>query len=431
MVSTGWSREESPFHQGEREVQTRMGVRDKIENFGRRVIRDYMPEQHREFYQQLPFLLLGMTDDRGRPWAGIVAGRSGFITSPDARHLRLAAQPPFGSPLRSALQVGTDVGVLGILPESRRRNRLTGRVAALAPDAFEIEILQTFGNCPQYIQKRALEVLPAIDTPAAEQPIHQGDRLDEAAQAIVQNADTLFIASAYTEGSDVPSQGADVSHRGGKPGFVKLESDRAFIFPDFTGNFHFNTVGNLLLNPKAGFLFVDFERRDLLYLTGTVEIIWQGEEVCRFAGAERLIRFRTEEAIRVENSLPLQFTFGEYSPTLEKTGSWGQASAASGQAPSTGPVKVVFSRSRLEAEWTPEKGTLLELAEEAGLTPPFSCRQGVCGTCATRTSCGTVNYAEEPTATPAANEVLICCSTPCAAAGEETCGDRIGVVLDL
>ena len=41
---------ESPFHQGERQVQERLGVRDKIEPFARRVVRDHMPDEHREFY---------------------------------------------------------------------------------------------------------------------------------------------------------------------------------------------------------------------------------------------------------------------------------------------------------------------------------------------------------------------------------------------
>ncbi len=53
------SEERSPFHAGEREVQERLGVRAKIEMFARRVVRDYLPDQHREFYSQLPFVLLG------------------------------------------------------------------------------------------------------------------------------------------------------------------------------------------------------------------------------------------------------------------------------------------------------------------------------------------------------------------------------------
>ena len=49
----------SPFHSGETAVQERLGVRDKIEPFAKRVVRDHMPDQHREFFGELPFVLAG------------------------------------------------------------------------------------------------------------------------------------------------------------------------------------------------------------------------------------------------------------------------------------------------------------------------------------------------------------------------------------
>jgi predicted pyridoxine 5'-phosphate oxidase superfamily flavin-nucleotide-binding protein len=125
----------SPFHAGERQVQERLGVRDRIETFARRVVRDHMPEDHREFYAQLPFVLIGSVDDRGRPWASLVAGRPGFMASPDPRTLEIAARPPFGDPLNGTLKAGAEVGLLGIELESRRRNRLTGRIDQARPTA--------------------------------------------------------------------------------------------------------------------------------------------------------------------------------------------------------------------------------------------------------------------------------------------------------
>ncbi|MCG8360880.1 MAG: pyridoxamine 5'-phosphate oxidase family protein, partial [Kiloniellales bacterium] len=159
-MSDAVTQETSPFHEGERQVQERLGVRDQIEAFARRVVRDHMPDQHRAFHEMLPFLLLGTLDARGRPWASLLAGRPGFVTSPDARTLKLTARPPFGDPLRETLKPGADVGLLGIQLETRRRNRLTGRVEAVGPEGFTIAVRQTFGNCPQYIQSRAVEVLP-------------------------------------------------------------------------------------------------------------------------------------------------------------------------------------------------------------------------------------------------------------------------------
>lgn len=697
MAPPGWTQAESPFHAGEQDVQARMGVRDKIEKLGRRVVRDYLPEQHQEFYSLLPFLIVGTTDDQGRPWVSILTGQPGFITSPDAHHLKIATQPLFGSPLADRFAVGTDIGILGILPENRRRNRSTGQISAVDADGFTVAIAQTFGNCPQYIQTRNIELLPDVSNPQQERFIEQGDRLDDDAKTLIAQSDTLFIGTAYNSGQDSPVFGADASHRGGKPGFVRVEDDYTFIFPDFTGNFHFNTVGNILLNPKAGFLFIDFATRDLLYLTGRAEIIWDGDEVNAFIGAERFIRIHIEEWRRVKASLPLRFQFGEYSPMLQYSGSWEQMdatlaaerernvylpyevfkvepeseiissfylrrtdgqplpayepgqflpirlmmpdqsdpvarvytlsdapngeyyrlsikregvassffhdhiragsqleamaprgkfkldrssdrpvaliSAGVGVTPmvaianflinegirtrafrptylihgarngkvhvfgnhirhlteaypsikahirysqpkptdrlgtdydgaghvdievlkqvlpfddfdfylcgpprfmqslydgltglgveakrihyeSFGPatvlkhppsatsvnpqskkakgfVNVRFAKSDIATAWIPARGTLLELAEANGLKPPFSCRMGLCGVCATRIQCGTVDYIEEPTADVATGKVLTCCSMPRSPSGEQTCGDDVGVVLDL
>lgn len=330
-MNSGWTRADSPFHEGEKAVQTRMGVRERIETLGRRMVREYLPDQHRAFYRMLPFLLVGTTDEQGWPWVSLLAGQPGFIQSPDAQTLEISAQPLFGSPLDSRLQVGEDIGLLGILPENRRRNRSTGKVMATDGNGFSVAIAQTFGNCPQYIQTREIEILPDVSNPQRERPIEQGDRLDDKAKALIESSDTFFIATAYKDrsaGEDNPAFGADVSHRGGKPGFVRVESDRTVIFPDFTGNFIFNTVGNILANPKAGFLFIDFDTQDLLYLTGRAEIVWEGPEKEAFLGAERFIRTQIESWRRVECSLPLRFKFGEYSPNLKATGSWEQMDAS-------------------------------------------------------------------------------------------------------
>ena len=312
----------SPFHTGELQAQDRMGVREKIGRVAGRRIRDHMPEQHREFYAALPFIVLGTVDDHGQPWASIVAGRPGFMSTPDPRSLDINAEPLFGDPLHGTLKPGTPIGLLGIQPETRRRNRLAGRVRSAGPEGISIAVDQAFGNCPQYIQSRTVELRPEIDTPQKKRPVTHSDRFDPEVRNLIKRSDTLFITSAYSDETGAATQGADVSHRGGKPGFVRVEDDRTFVFPDFSGNLHFNTIGNILLNPKTGFLFVDFDSGDLVYMTGQAEIIWDGAEVESFAGAERLIRFHAESVIRVDDSLPLRFRFEEYSPMLERTGSW-------------------------------------------------------------------------------------------------------------
>lgn len=182
----GWPYDESPFHRGELAVQERVGIRRQLDGPARRGIRNYPPEQHRRFFAQLPFLVVGSADG----------------------------------------------------------------------------------------------------------------------------------------GANSRQRGVDVSHRGGKPGFVRIDDAQTLTVPDFVGNFFFNTIGNLQVNPRAGLLFIDFTRGDLLYLAVEAEIIWDGEAVRAFAGAERLLRFRIREALRVEGSLPLRWGAATPSPFLERMGAW-------------------------------------------------------------------------------------------------------------
>lgn len=325
MTEPGWSREESPFHAGEIAIQERLGVRDRIDRQGRRAIRDYLPKQHRQFYAQLPFLIAGTADAYGRPWASLLVGARGFLSTPDECTLRVATRPLFGDPLSETLFDGVDIGLLGIELHTRRRNRMNGTVTANGPDGFAIKVGQSFGNCPQYIQARMFELTNGADDLATPKPLHRIEVFGEPERAMIAASDTFFIATAFHGDEASAAKGVDVSHRGGKPGFVRIDDDHTLTFPDFVGNFYFNTIGNLALDARAGLLFVDFDRGNLLYLTGTAEVVWEGDEIRAFAGAERLIRFHISDGRRVEGGLPLRWSAPDYSPLLERTGSWEEA----------------------------------------------------------------------------------------------------------
>ncbi|GHD66930.1 pyridoxamine 5'-phosphate oxidase family protein [Jeongeupia chitinilytica] len=321
MALAGWSHEVSPFHPGEQAVQTRVGVRDKVEAIGRQVVRGYMPDQHREFFSQLPFVVLGAVDAEGQPWATLLVGDPGFAHSPEPRTLRLDARPVSDDPLAAALQSGASVGLLGIELETRRRNRMNGRIGEADAHGISVAVTQSFGNCPQYIQKRDYRRVVPDAVPA---PPERTTTLDAAAMAQITAADTFFIATHFTEtgaASETGRDGSDVSHRGGKPGFVRIDGN-TLTWPDFVGNFHFNTLGNLQANPRAGLLFPDFDSGDLLYLAGRGEIVWEGDELLAFAGAERLVRFRVDRVVRLRGRLPLRWALRETSPILAGTGDW-------------------------------------------------------------------------------------------------------------
>lgn len=316
----------SPFHHGEREVQSRVGVRESSEQLGRRFIRNYLPGEHKTFFSQLPFVLIGAVDSLGRPWASILMGRPGFVDAPDANTLEINTRLVFGDPLNGLLAKGADVGLLGIEYHSRRRNRVAGQVAAVADHLITIRIDQTFGNCPQYIQSRDYELLPGIDAIGEPLARKDFDSLDDRAREIIATADHFYIATHYSGDAGNGRDGGDVSHRGGKPGFVRIEDKRTLIFPDFAGNNFFNSIGNIFINPKAGLLFIDFDSGDLLYLTGKAEIIWDSEETRAFVGAERFVRLTLDEGRLIESAVPLRWIFRDYSPSLSFTGSWAEVS---------------------------------------------------------------------------------------------------------
>ncbi|NJR52542.1 MAG: flavin-nucleotide-binding protein [Leptolyngbyaceae cyanobacterium CSU_1_3] len=320
MVNLGWAGTESPFHRGELAIQARLGIQERMDQQGRRVIRDYLPDQFRQFFAQLLYVIVGSVDAVGNPWASILVGEPGFLSSSGDRTLQVVAKPLFGDPLATTLADGIDIGLLGIELHTRRRNRLNGTVTGTHLDGFEVQVRQSFGNCPQYIQARRFEI--SQDRRSLPKLVHQITALGTAEQDIITAADTFFIATAYQEKLAGAASGVDVSHRGGKPGFVRIDDHQTLTIPDFSGNGHFNTFGNLELNPRAGLLFVDFGQGNLLYLTGTAEVIWQDAEVNSYKGAERLFQFRLNQGYRVEGSFPLRGSDPEFSPFLNRTGSW-------------------------------------------------------------------------------------------------------------
>ncbi|MEO7437752.1 MAG: flavin-nucleotide-binding protein, partial [Candidatus Binatia bacterium] len=214
----------SPFHAGEIAVQERCGVSEAIGRVGRVVIRNLMLPDHRELFVRLPMLLVGSLDASRRPWASVLVGSPGFVHAEDERMLRVDALPAPADPFEEGLATGAPLGLLGIELATRRRNRMNGTIVARDDRGFTVAVDQSFGNCPQYIQARSPRWRrPPASFRDARATVAIGARLDAAARAIVERADTLFIASAAPAAhGHAGADGVDVSHRGGKPGFVKV-----------------------------------------------------------------------------------------------------------------------------------------------------------------------------------------------------------------
>jgi uncharacterized protein len=294
----------SRFHEGERAVQSRSGVTDEAGRLGRGIT-SAIPDAARPFLESQRIAVLAGVGRSRRVWASMVSGAPGLITVPSSRTLRLAAGLPDADPLSEGLSRGGPLGVLVIDPERRRRLRINGRVVRADRDAIEIRSEEVFGNCPKYIQARALE-------PEAEQgrvgDARRSHVLTEPQRLAIERADTLFIASVHADA------GADASHRGGQPGFVRVLDERRLLIPDYAGNNMFQTLGNIAADPRVGLLFVDFDTGATLQLTGRARILWEPEALAPLRGADRALEVEIDEIVEIEGRGPLGWRFVEYSP---------------------------------------------------------------------------------------------------------------------
>ncbi|MFI6205107.1 pyridoxamine 5'-phosphate oxidase family protein [Streptomyces sp. NPDC051041] len=284
------------YHAGSRAVQDRVGVRDLADHVGRSIGQAIRPVAA-AFLELQPLLVLGAADPAtGRVWASPLTGAPGFARATGPRRLSVAAGVEPADPLAAALATeGTHVGTLALDPRTRRRMRLNGRLRPTAR-GFTVEAGQVFSNCPKHLQRRRSYETVAR-TPG---PRRRTGELTPAQREFVEAADTFFVATVH-------GRGADVSHRGGNPGFVRAASPRELSWRDYPGNAMFLTLGNLAADPRAGLLFLDWTTGAVLQLTG--------EARTEFApGGERRVRFTVTEAVETPSAVPLRWSAPEYSP---------------------------------------------------------------------------------------------------------------------
>ena len=305
--------ENTPWHLGEVAMQQSVGVAERMAEIGRRTIRDHLIDQHRQFFPLLPMAVLGSVDGRGDVWATLRTGTPGFLHALDEHHLRLDLLRDGNDPAEHGLHDGASAALLGIDLSTRRRNRLNGRVIRDG-GGFSLRVVQSFGNCPKYIQRREPVY---VGNPAAVSAVvpMQLAMLEGAALDLVHRSDTFFVAS-YVE-MEHSGRAVDVSHRGGHAGFVRVEGG-ALVIPDYAGNLYFNTLGNIAANPRAGLAFADFETGDLLQMSGRAELLPAMSDMAKYPGAERLWRFEPARIFWRPAALAVRWRFDEWSPFLPK-----------------------------------------------------------------------------------------------------------------
>ncbi|GAC68597.1 pyridoxamine 5'-phosphate oxidase family protein [Gordonia soli] len=284
------------FHDGELRVQERAGEHEVAVKVGRGLVGAEIPDVAADFLEQQRLLFIGHRDPRGSVWASVLSGPAGFISVSDPRSVRIGAVPPEGDVLAGSLASGThDLGLLAIEFASRRRMRINGRGRS-TDDGVQITTDQVYSNCPKYISDRDRVEAPPGGVPGPGAVRHL-DRLDPVHRELIRTSDTFFIATAHV------TAGADVSHRGGNPGFVAVADDRNLSWPDYRGNSMYQTLGNLDVDPRAGLLFVDWSSGDLLQLTGTAVTDWSATRSAEIPGARRMVDFIVEHVVELPAAL--------------------------------------------------------------------------------------------------------------------------------
>lgn len=290
------------FFPDEITLQERTGRRALADVLGPRIVPHMTPEAS-TLFASLPFVFAGSIDARGRPWASILTGPVGFMEA-EGSVLQIDTTPCPRDPLDSNLVPVGDMALIGIDLVARLRYRVNG-VGRKTAEGIAFTITQCYRNCPQYINGRAAEFKPerVVSDPAMPQ---RATELDARMLDLVRRADTFFIATHATgqQGNEDYRLGADISHRGGNPGFV-VAAPSHLSWPDYTGNFMFNTLGNLSRHPFAGLIFVDFTTGSTLQITGKASADWSPDRANAVPGAQRMLDFDVEEAVWTDNAVPI------------------------------------------------------------------------------------------------------------------------------
>ncbi len=257
MTATG-------FHEGEIATQRRAGVEAEAKRLEGMLDPSGLSHGAATFLASQRFAAMTGRDYDGVLWISPLAGPPGFLHGQDDI-LRVATLPRAGDPLHE-IPIGQQVGLIAIDFATRRRLRVNGELVCADHRGMTVRVDQSYGNCPKYIHRRAIDVAALAGPP----PIRarRATLLDPSDQAMIATSDTFFLGTSH------PGRGSDASHRGGPAGFVRVDSPCRLWWPDFPGNNMFNSYGNLAVDDEAALLFLDFDAGAALHVTGTAHVRW-------------------------------------------------------------------------------------------------------------------------------------------------------------
>lgn len=288
MTATG-------FHEGELATQRRAGVEADAKRLEKMLDSAHLSAGAARFLALQTFTAVTGRDRNGVLWISPLAAPAGFLQGDD-NVLRVSTVPREGDPLHR-MPIGQQIGLVAIDFAARRRVRLNGTLVGGDNAGLTVQIDQAYGNCPQYIHRRELNVPMLTATPAAD--ARHSTRLDATDQALIAASDTFFLGTSH------PIRGSDASHRGGPAGFVRVNSSQRLWWPDYPGNNMFNSFGNLAVDDEAALLFIDFLTGATLHISGSAQVQWTQPGVAGDdGGVGRHVAFSIDSVVALGFSEP-------------------------------------------------------------------------------------------------------------------------------
>ncbi|EON99787.1 putative oxidoreductase fad-binding domain-containing protein [Phaeoacremonium minimum UCRPA7] len=308
-----------------------------------------LPAHYAYRVQVSALVAFGTLDSQGRPWTTVWGGERGFaraiaqnvlgVQTLVDRRFDPVVEAFFGGKedgeMVRPLREGDDAQVMAGLSidlSTRDRVKLAGRMIAGAVQvngseettsgdekerkeeqkgAAEVQLAmmvqESLGNCPKYLNKK--EIRPHVPSPSL---VSDTLPLPMEAMKLLARADLFFLSS--TSGETM-----DTNHRGGPPGFVRVVSNSAsdgvvLVYPEYSGNQLYQTLGNLHVRPLVGLVVPDFASGDALYLTGETSVLVGRDAAALLPHSKLAVKITVTAARFVRDSLPFRGDVVDYSP---------------------------------------------------------------------------------------------------------------------
>ncbi|KAH7069670.1 hypothetical protein BKA63DRAFT_519400 [Paraphoma chrysanthemicola] len=281
--------------------------------------------------QRGSLLALGTLDSQSRPWTTLLGGSPGFSEALGGGFIGTrtlvdgvndpVVQALVGDAANGEMLQPEDGGKLlaGLATDlmTRKRVKIGGKMVAGTMKETDVEILgtdvegpptkqhqvqlvtridQSLGNCPKYLNQ--YEMRPAL---VEAKLVATGSALSDEGRALINKSDMFFLTTSADEDMDV-------NHRGGPIGFVRVTAENQIVYPEYSGNRLYQSLGNLLINPKIGITFPDYESGDVLYVTGTSQVLVGGDAAAVLPGSNLAVQITIDEARFVQRGLPFRGT---------------------------------------------------------------------------------------------------------------------------